>query len=227
MNEYLPTGGFRWIENPKKFVSENWMSWTMDENEAFFIECDLSVPSHLHTLFDSFPMAPTASVIKFDDLSPYSQGSVKSTYRSSKLICDLRPKLNYVVSSRNLNFYLSQGMVLDKVHRVLRFDQEPIARGIISYTTKLRGEAKSSVMIAFLKFYNNILYGKSIQNNKNQITLRIATSPKQFQKWASRPNFNNFIIISDTFVLCAETPVSVSMARPIAIGMSILGKNME
>ena len=97
--------------------------------QGFFIECDLRAPRGKHDIFDLFPLAPTASVINYSDLSPYSQKLVKENYKSAKLICDLKPKKNYVLSSRNLNFYLSQGMILTNVHRVLGFDQGPIARG--------------------------------------------------------------------------------------------------
>ena len=97
--------------------------------QGFFIECDLRIPRTKHDLFDFFPLAPTASVINYSDLSPYSQQSVKENNKAAKLICDLRPKNHYVLSHRNLNFYLSQGMILENVHRVLGFDQEPIARG--------------------------------------------------------------------------------------------------
>ena len=33
------------------------------------------------------------------------------------------PKKNYVVHYRNLQYYLSQGLILTKVHKILEFEQ--------------------------------------------------------------------------------------------------------
>ena len=157
LNEYLPVSDFTWIEE-KGFVEKEWPNWTEDSNIGYIVECTLAVPSQYHDYMDSFPMAPTASVIKYSDLSPYSQQFVREGYKSTKLVCDLKLKEKYVVSGRNLNFYLSHGLRLVEVHRVLSFRQAPIAREMITYTTKLRGESQSTVMTAFLKFYNVCRY---------------------------------------------------------------------
>ena len=91
---------------------------------------------------DQFPLAPTKSVIRYDDLSPYSQKLVKSSYKSCKLVSDLRTKDKYTLNYENLQYYLQQGLKLIKVHRVLKYDQSPI---VLEMTTKLRAEATSDV----------------------------------------------------------------------------------
>ena len=116
---------------------------------------------------DQFPLAPTKSVIRYEDLSPYSQKLVKSNYKSCKLISDLRTKHKYTLNYENLQYYLEQGLKLVKVHRVLKYDQAPIAKSVLEMTTKLRAEATSDVQISFLKYFNNCLYGKSKINILN------------------------------------------------------------
>ena len=39
----------------------------------------------------------------------------------NKLILNLRDKVKYVVKYRNLHYYLSSGMNLTKIHRILKF----------------------------------------------------------------------------------------------------------
>ena len=76
-----------------------------------------------------------------------------------KLISDFGEKKDYVVHYMNLQYYMSQGVKLVNVKRVIKFKQKPIAREMIQTTTKKRGEATSDIMTSFLKFFNNILYG--------------------------------------------------------------------
>ena len=108
---------------------------------------------------DQFPLAPTRSVIQYSDLSPYCQKLVKPTYKSCKLISSFHRKERYVVNYETLQFYLQKSLVLVDVHRVFKYDQAPIARKMLETTTKLRSEATSDVEVAFLKYFNNCLYG--------------------------------------------------------------------
>lgn len=131
-----------------------------DSQIGWMLEETLDVPSECHELMNEFPLAPQTTKICYDDLSPYCKKLVKKNYESTKLVGDFRRKENYVLSYQTLQFYLKHGLKLVDVHRVVQFKQAPIARQMIELTTSLRGKATSAVQIAFLKFFNNILYGK-------------------------------------------------------------------
>ena len=62
----------------------------------------------------------------------------------SKLIPTLYDKEKYVIHKEKLELYLSLGLRLKRVHRVLRFDEKPWLKKYIDFTTERRKEAKNS-----------------------------------------------------------------------------------
>ena len=60
---------------------------------------------------------------------------------SKKLMLTLQDKEKYVVHYRNLQLYLSLGMRIKKVHRVLEFEQECWMKPYIEPNTKFRKKA--------------------------------------------------------------------------------------
>ena len=66
----------------------------------------------------------------------------------SKLTLNLRNISYFVVHYRNLKFYLQQGMVITKIHRVLTFKQSPWLKDYIDYNTK--GRTALSVKLSII-----------------------------------------------------------------------------
>ena len=121
----------------------------MSSNEkssiGYFLEVDLEYPKELHELHNDFPLAPEKLTVSNDMLSKHCKkigdkyeikvGDVK------KLIPNLGNKTNYVVHYRNLQLYLSLGMKLNKIHRVLKFNQSDWMKQYSDFNTKKRMNA--------------------------------------------------------------------------------------
>ena len=92
-------------------------------------------------------------------------------------------KKNYGVHYKNLQYYLSQGLILKKVHRILEFKQSDWMKPYIDFNSQERKEAAYEADKNLFKLLNNALFGKSMENMRNRIKIRIATNEKDFLKY--------------------------------------------
>ena len=106
-------------------------------------------------------------------LSPYSSEMKKEydikTGGINKLAPNSMPKNNYVVHYRNLQFYLSQGLILKKVHRILEFKQRDWMKPYIDFNTQKRNEATNEADKNLFKLLNNAVYGRTMENKRKRI----------------------------------------------------------
>ena len=71
MQDYLPYGGFQWM-NQEELMLENNMNIPTEGHEGCFVECTLDYPVALHDLHADYPLAPVKTKITYDTLSPYA-----------------------------------------------------------------------------------------------------------------------------------------------------------
>ena len=109
---------------------------------GYIFEADLEYPDELYELHNDYPLHLEKLAIFQDMLSDYCKkladkygikvGDVK------KLIPNLGGKTNNVVHYKNLQLYLSLGMKLTKIHRVLKFKQSDWMKKYIDFNTEKR-----------------------------------------------------------------------------------------
>ena len=124
MSEYLPYARFEWVKNINEFdinsINEN-------SDTGYFLEVDLEYPDELHKLHNDYPLTPEKLAIPSDMLLKYCK-EIADKYKIKvgdvkKLIPNLGNKTKYVLHYRNLQLYISLGMRLTKIHRILKFKQ--------------------------------------------------------------------------------------------------------
>ena len=126
---------------------------------GYLLEVDHEYSDELHELHNDYPLAPEKLAISSDMLSKYCK-TIADKYEIKvgdvkKLIPNLGNKTNYVVHYRNLQLYLSLGMKLTKIHRVLNSKQSDWMKKYINFNTEKRIKAANYFEKDFFKLMIN------------------------------------------------------------------------
>ena len=223
MSDPLPTGGFRWLSDGE-IESLNIEELDIYDSQGYIFEVDLEVPPHLHDHHNDYPLAPERLEIDETMLSPFQRKNFPEKQKSTttKLAPNLREKVQYVTHYRNLQFYLSQGLVLKKIHRVLSFTQSCWLEKYIDFKTRQRTLAKNSFGKDFFKLLNNAVFGKRQENLRNRINVEVVTNRKIALKRACKPNLKRSYSIHEDLVIMEMGVRKLTLNKPIYAGYSIL-----
>ena len=225
MSQYLPTGNFKWLSQ-NQIEKTNLGKYTENSTKGLILEVDLEYPQELHDLHNDYPLGPEKIKVAKDMLSDYCKKIADKFNISSGLVHKLIPTLNdkekYILHYRNLQSYLSLGLKLKKIHRVLQFDQSPWLKQYIDFNTQKRTHVKNSFEKDFFKLMNNSVFGKTMENIRKRVDVRLVTSKEKLLKLASKPTYVSSKIFNENLVAVHKIKETLTMNRPAYIGMCIL-----
>ena len=171
LSEYLPYGGFKWLKNVDEFDVN---SISEKSEIGYFLEVDLEYPDELHELHNDYPLAPEKPAVSSDMLSKYCK-EIADKYGIKML--------HY----RNLQLYLSLGMKLTKIHRVLKFKKPNWMKKYIDFNTEKIMNTDNDFEKDFFKLMINFVYGKTMENLQKRIKVRLVNNAEDFLKYTSKP----------------------------------------
>ena len=140
----------------------------------------------------------------------------------NKLVPNLGNKSKYVVHCRNIQLYLSLGMKLTKVHRILKLNQSDCLKKYIEFNTDKRKNAASSFEKKYFKLMNSSVFGKTMENLRKIISVKLVNNAKDYVKCISKPSFVSQKIFSKNFVAVHEIKPVLMLDKRIYVGFSIL-----
>lgn len=223
MSQSLPHDGFKWVDEPE---SIDYMNISEDAETGYILEVDLEYPTELHDDHNDYPLAPEKSTVQINDLSDYSRNFRKELNMkgkgSQKLIPNLRNKEKYVVHYRNLQQYVSYGLKVTKVHRVIMFQQSKWLGEYIILNTDKRKIAKTPFEKDFFKLMNNAIFGKTMENVRKRINVEMVNTEKRFKKTVAKPTFVKFKIFNEDLTAVHCLQASLKLDKAIQVGFSIL-----
>ena len=224
ISEYLPYGRFKWVKTTNETVNRI-LNKKDNSLHGYFLEVDVDYPENLHSFHKGYSTAPE-KMKKDQVLSPYCLEIKKEhdikTGDINKLTPNLMSKKNYVVHYRNLKYYLSQGLILKKVHRILEFKQSAWMKPYIDFNTQKRKEATNEADKNQFKLLNNAVHGKTMENMRKRIKIRIIKTQKDFLKYASRPTCISHNIFGKRLVVIHEKKEQLTLNKPIYVGNTVL-----
>ena len=164
MSKLLPTHSFKWM---KVGELETW------ELHSCILEVDLEYPRSLHDLHSDYPLAPEQIEVNKVD----------------KLIPNLWNKKKYVIHYENLKQYLSLGLKLTHIHRGIKFEESQWLEKYITRNTELRTVPTNEFEKDFFKLMNNSVFGKTMENIRNRVDIKLVNNKKQ---WLGTGRFLKF-----------------------------------
>ena len=216
MSQYLSYSEFKWLD--KKEIDGFYLN-SIEENSSidYILEVDLEYPGKLHELHDDYPLAPEKLEISHN-ANEYGIkiGGV------NKLMPNLGSKSNFVLHYRNLQLYLSLGMKLIKVYSILKFKQSDWLKKYIDFNTDKRISVVNSFEKYFFKLMNNSVFGKTMENLRKRIHVKLVNNAKEYVKHISKQSFVSQKMLSKNLVTVHEIKPVLTLNKPIYVGFSIL-----
>ena len=224
MSQYLPIGGFRWVDDCQQ-LAKTIAEQPGDDPEGYILEVDLEYPEDQHDAHNAYPLAPERIMVQKEWMSDYQHdllGVGAAPTEVEKLVPNLRNKGHYVLHYQNLQLYLSLGKRLTKVHRALHFDQSPWVEPYIRMNTELWKKAASGFENDLYKLMNNSVFGKTRENLRKQVDVKLVRSHEEdkLRCLIASPAFARANIFDDDLAA-----IQVHKSRQVlnrSVGMSIL-----
>jgi len=213
----LPCGNFRFLSDPENF---DFQTVQYDDDTGYILEVDMQYPNELHDRHSDLLLAPEYLKVTPDMMS---DGKTDLSFRGGVLVPNLYDKRKYVLYIKNLHLYTQLGMKVQKLHRVLAFDQKAYLAPFILFNVEKRQHVRSDFEKYIYKLLSNALYVKTIEQLRSRTNnVKLISDPNEARQFIRKPTCRSFRIIDDDLVMVSLGMQKIQMNKPIFVGMVIL-----
>ena len=131
-------------------------------------------------------------------------------------------KIKYVVRCENLKYYLSLGMKLITIHRILSFKQINWLKSYVDFNTEKRKQSPDEFSKNMCKLLNNCIYGKTIENQRKRMNVKLVNDKKVYQRCVNKPIFLSQKLFDKNFFTLHCSRTVLTLSNPIYVGFCIL-----
>lgn len=226
MMQHLPRNGFQWVEN-RQFTVEEILDMADDSSVGYYFEVDLKYPQNLHNLHNDYPFCAENALPPHTNCMNLENENSQRCHCTvvNKLLLTLWDKKKYVIHYRMLKIVLRHGLILEKIHTVLKFNQSAWLKPYIELNTNERMNARNDFEENLYKLMNNAIYGKTMENVRKRIDIVLRTKWEGrygVRKLVARPDFKRNIIFNENLIAVEMNKTSIEMKKPIYIGPAVL-----
>ena len=159
MSEKCPVNNFEWMEDTFQFY-EDFIKSYIEKSNVFLKLMFKILKNYMKFIRNFLPEKMKIEKVK-------------------KPVANLHDKNEYVIHIRNLKQTLNHGLVLKKVHRVIKFDQNTRLKPYIDMNTDLRKKAKNYFEKEFFKLINDVVFIKTMENGRKHRDIKLVTTERR------------------------------------------------
>src|SRR5277367_3624772 len=208
LSKKLPIADFEQYPNAENIDCKNVET---EGSYGWLLKVDLEYPQEIQDRTAHFPLAAENFVITDAMLTPemHNQYKMLNMARGRKEDAKMKDCVKLV------------GTCLPKIGYCIHFKQAEIYKPFIDMNTKLRSEAKNLFDKNFYKQKNCSLFGKSMENVRDRLKVKLVGEPYTYIHHASKPTFSCAHVLAPDLSITVFTNDNVKLKSTIAIGAAV------
>ena len=111
---------------------------------------------------------------------------------------------------------------MEKVHRVIKFNQKDWLKTYTITDTELRQKAKNKFEKDFSKLMNNAFFGKTMENVRKYRGTKLVTTERRRNYLVSEPNYHTTNFFTENLLATEIKKTEITTNKPVYLALLIL-----
>ena len=226
MSKPLPKRDFKWkrVMPTEEEILKN----KEDAKNGWILEVDLEYPAELHEEHNSYPLAPEKKAVKREWMSDYQKMLIKDLELkppdTEKLLLTLEDKRKLCRALQKLAVLSEAGHETEARAQGVGVRTRMLDGAVYPDEYRIHEKAKSDFEKNFYKLMNNSVFGKTMENLRNRVDIKIVRSNEtdKIRKLVASPLYSRYALFSNDLVGIDMRKSRLLLNKPVYTGMTIL-----